>query len=222
MRLLLLALDTATERGSLALLADDQVVAELTLDTPGSFLMHLLPALDGLLAQTGHNLPDVQAICVSQGPGNFTGLRLGLATAQGLALALGVPAVPVPTLEVLAAPLAPSPHPVAAVADAKRQEVYLGLFDCTGNFPEPLGPPERLRAAALPGRLQPPVTLTGPGIGPHKDFLTANLPPGVLLAPEDMWLPRAVSVGRLGRWGLARGLTVSPPQLTPLYLRPAL
>ena len=220
--MLILALDTATERGSLALLTDDQVVAELVLDTPGSFLMHLLPALDALLAQTGRSLKEVGAICVSQGPGNFTGLRLGLATAQGLALALGAPAVAVPTLEVLAAPLAGSLHPVAAVADAKRQEVYLGLFDCRGEFPEPLGQPERLAAANLPGRLQPPLVVTGPGLKPHKDFLTENLVPGVLLAPEDLWLPRAVEVGRLGRRRLAQGLTAAPPQLTPLYLRPAL
>jgi tRNA threonylcarbamoyladenosine biosynthesis protein TsaB len=220
--LLLLALDTATERGSLALLADDQVVAELTLETPGSFLAHLLPALDALLAQAGQSLSAVAAICVSQGPGNFTGLRLGLATVQGLALALGIPAVPVPTLEVLAAPLAGSPQPVAAVADAKRQEVYLGLFHCQGEFPEPLGPPVRLPVTALPGRLQPPLTLTGPGLKPHKEFLTENLAPGVLMAPEDLWLPRAATVGRLGRRRLALGLAVAPPQLTPLYLRPAL
>jgi tRNA threonylcarbamoyladenosine biosynthesis protein TsaB len=219
--LLLLALDTATERGSLALLADDQVVAELALDTPGSFLVHLLPALDALLAQAGLSLTEIEAICVSQGPGNFTGLRLGLATAQGLALALEIPAVPVPTLEVLAAPLAGSPHPVAALVDAKRQEVYLGLFDCRGEFPESMNEPERLAVADLPRRLVPPLLLTGPGLGPHRDFLTAHLTPGVALAALDLWLPQAAVVGRLGRRRLAQGLTVPPPQLTPLYLRPA-
>jgi tRNA threonylcarbamoyladenosine biosynthesis protein TsaB len=76
---------------------------------------------------------------VSQGPGNFTGLRLGLATAQGLALALGCLLAPVPTLEVLAAPWAGHPHPVAALVDAKRQEVYLGRFDCRGDFPRAPG-----------------------------------------------------------------------------------
>ncbi len=220
--MLLLALDTATERGSLALLEDDQVTAELVLDTPGTFLVHLLPALDNLLAKTGRHLAEIGAVCVSQGPGNFTGLRLGLATAQGLALALKIPAVPVPTLEVLAASLSGSPQPVAALADAKRQEVYLGQFDCKGLFPEPLAPPERLAAADLPGRLVPPLVLTGPGIRPHRDFLTAHLAPGITLAPEDLWLPRAATVGRLGRHRLAQGLTVAPPQLTPLYLRPAL
>jgi len=220
--LLLLALDTATDRGSLALLADDQVEAELFLDTPGSFLVHLLPALDTLLAQAGRALTELGAICVSQGPGNFTGLRLGLATAQGLALALNCPAVPVPTLEVLAAPFAGHPHPVAAVADAKRQEVYLGLFDCRGKFPEPLSEPERLAIADLPSRLAPPLLLTGPGLRPHRDFLAGHLAPGVELAAPDLWLPQAAMVGRLGRRRLSQGLTVAPPQLTPLYLRPAL
>jgi tRNA threonylcarbamoyladenosine biosynthesis protein TsaB len=220
--LLLLALDTATDRGSLALLADGQVRAELTLDTPGSFLVHLLPALDALLAQAGRTLTELGAICVSQGPGNFTGLRLGLATAQGLALALNCPAVPIPTLEVLAAPFTGYPHPVAVLADAKRQEVYLGRFDCRGEFPEPLSDPERLSIADLPLRLLPPLLLTGPGLRPHLDFLSQHFSPGVEVAASDLWLPQAAMVGRLGRRRLAQGLTAPPPQLTPLYLRPAL
>jgi tRNA threonylcarbamoyladenosine biosynthesis protein TsaB len=220
--LLLLALDTSTDRGSLALLADDQVVAERSLDTPGSFLVHLLPALDALLTEAGRTLTDLDAICVSQGPGNFTGLRLGLATAQGLALSLNCPAVPVPTLDVLAAPFAGHPHPVAALADAKRQEVYVGLYDCRGEFPEPLKEPERLAIGDLTLRLQPPLLLTGPGLRPHLDFLTSHLAPGLEFADPDLWLPKAAMVGRLGRHRLSQGLTVPPPQLTPLYLRPAL
>ncbi len=220
--MLFLALDTATERGSLALLEDDLVLGESTLDTPGSFLVHLLPALDALLAQTGRRLGEVGAIGVSQGPGNFTGLRLGLATAQGLALSLGIPPVPVPTLEVVAAPWAGHPHPVAALMDAKRGEVYLGRFDCRGEFPEPLGAPERLPAKNLPARLLPPLLLTGPGLKPHRDSLADSLPPGISWAPEESWYPAAAAVGRLARRRLAQGLTVAPPQLTPLYLRPAL
>ncbi len=220
--MLFLALDTATDRGSLALLEEDQVLGELTLDTPGSFLVHLLPALDNLLSQTRRGLGEVGAIGVSQGPGNFTGLRLGLATAQGLALSLGIPAVPVPTLEVVAAPWVGNPHPVAALMDAKRGEVYLGRFDCRGEYPEPLSEPERLAAADLPARLVPPLLLTGPGLRPYQDSLAEALAPGIMMAPEALWYPLAATVGRLGRRRLAQGLTVAPPQLTPLYLRPAL
>lgn len=220
--MLFLALDTATDRGSLALLEDDQVLEELTLDTPGSFLMHLLPALDTLLAQTQRRLGEVRAIGVSQGPGNFTGLRLGLATVQGLALALEIPIVPVPTLEVVAAPWAGTPHPVAALMDAKRGEVYLGRFDCQGDYPEPLGEPERLKAADLFSSLEPPLLLAGPGLKHYKYSLAGSLAPSIVIAPEALWYPLAATVGRLGRRRLARGLTVAPPQLTPLYLRPAL
>ncbi len=91
-----------------------------------------------------------------------------------------------------------------------------------GGVPPAPAPPERLAAADLPGRLTPPLTLTGPGIKPYKDFFAANLAPGIHLAPEDLWPSRAATVGRLGRRRLAQGLTVTPPQLTPLYLRPAL
>jgi tRNA threonylcarbamoyladenosine biosynthesis protein TsaB len=219
---LFLALETATDRGSLALLEDDQVLEELTLDTPGSFLVHLLPALDSLLTRTERRLDEVEAIGVSQGPGNFTGLRLGLATAQGLALSLQIPVVPVPTLQVVAAPWIGNPHPVAALMDAKRGEVYLGRFDCRGEFPEPLAEPERLAATDLPSRLMPPLLLTGPGLRPYRDILAAALAPGIEVAPEGLWYPLAAAVGRLGRRRLAMGLTVAPPQLTPLYLRPAI
>lgn len=220
--MLFLALDTATDRGSVALVEEDQVLEEITLETPGSFLVHLLPALDTLLARTERCLEEVGAIGVSQGPGNFTGLRLGLATAQGLALSLEIPVVPVPTLEVVAAPWVGHPHPVAALMDAKRGEVYLGLFDCRGEFPEPLGAPERLAAADLPARLEPPLLLTGPGLKPYRDSLAEDLAPDIAAAPEGLWYPLAATVGRLGRRRLAQGLTVAPPQLTPLYLRPAL
>lgn len=220
--MLLLALDTATDRGSLALLEDDEVLEELFLEAPGSFLVHLLPALDQLLAQAGRNLAEVGAICVSQGPGNFTGLRLGLATAQGLALTSGCLLTPVPTLEVLAAPWAGHPRPVVALMDAKRGEVYLGRFDCRGEVPEPLGEPERLAATALAENLQPPLLLTGPSLTAHEDLLSPILPPGISLAPADTRLPRAAWVGRMGYRRLNLGLTVPPPQLTPLYLRPAL
>jgi tRNA threonylcarbamoyladenosine biosynthesis protein TsaB len=219
---LFLALETATDRGSLALLEDDQVLEELTLDTPGSFLVHLLPALDSLLTRTERRLDEVEAIGVSQGPGNFTGLRLGLATAQGLALSLQIPVVPVPTLQVVAAPWIGNPHPVAALMDAKRGEVYLGRFDCRGEFLEPLAEPERLAATDLPSRLMPPLLLTGPGLRPYRDILAAALAPGIEVAPEGLWYPLAAAVGRLGRRRLAMGLTVAPPQLTPLYLRPAI
>jgi len=219
---LILALDTATEKGSLALAADDRLLAAYSLDSPGTYLQQLLPGVEELLRAAGSSLQDLGAIAVSQGPGNFTGLRIGLATAKGLAWALGCPLVPVPTLEALAAQFPWQPQPTAVIMDAKREEVYLGLFQCPGEFPQELSEPQRLPVAALPSRLQPPLLLTGPGLEAYGDFLKKHLSPEIAWAPPERCHPQAATIARLGRFRLQQGLTIAPPQLVPTYLRPAL
>ncbi|MDP3183165.1 MAG: tRNA (adenosine(37)-N6)-threonylcarbamoyltransferase complex dimerization subunit type 1 TsaB [Desulfobaccales bacterium] len=220
--MLILALDTATEQGSLALVAADRLLLEYSLESPGAYLTRLMPGVEALLQATGRRLEEVGAIAVSQGPGNFTGLRLGLATAKGLAWALACPLVAVPTLEVLAAQLPFQPHPVGVLLDAKRQEVFFGLFRGRPERPEPLADPIRLPVSLLPPRLKPPLTLTGPGLNAYRDFLEEVLPRDIHWAPPEIRYPRAFTVARLARWRLEQGLTTPPAQLTPTYLRPAL
>jgi len=221
-RYLILALDTATEKGSLALAADGRLLGEYSLHSPGTYLQHLLPGVEELLKVAGRSLKEVEAIAVSQGPGNFTGLRIGLATAKGLAWALGCPLAPVPTLEALAAQIPFQPHPTAVIMDAKREEVYLGLFQCPAELPQALSEPQRLPVAALPARLQPPLLLTGPGLDVYGDFLSRHLAPEISWAPPSRRHPRAATIARLGRIRLQQGLTLAPEQLVPTYLRPAL
>lgn len=220
--MLILALDTATDQGSLALVADDRLLAEYTLESPGTFLTKLMPGVEALFQATGRELAEVGAVAVSQGPGNFTGLRIGLATAKGLAWALGCTLVPVPSLEVLAAQLPFQPHPIGVLMDAKRQEVFLGLFRCPEAQPQPLEEPCRLPASVLPQRLTPPLVLTGPGLNTYGELLAGLLPPDFYWAPQELRHPRAATVARLGRLRLMLGLTVAPAKLLPIYLRPAL
>ncbi len=126
--MLILALDTATEKGSLALVADDQVLLEYSLESHNSYLTRLMPGVAAILSHAGTEAADLAAVAVSVGPGNFTGLRIGLATAKTLAWSLGCPLVPVPTLEVLAAQVPFQPDPIGVVMDAKRGEVFWGRF----------------------------------------------------------------------------------------------
>ena len=220
--MLLLSLDTSTDRGSLALVEEDRLLGEYTLTTPGSYLQHLLPGLEALLADTGRGLEEVDAIAVSQGPGNFTGLRIGLATAKGLAWSLKVPLVAVSTLEVLAAQFAFQPLPVGVLIDAKRREVYLGRFRCPESRPLALHDPVRLSLDVLPAELTPPLVLTGPGLTAYEEFLREQLDPGIQPAPPKRRYPQASILARLARTRLKEGKTVAPHQLTPTYLRPAL
>lgn len=216
--MLILALDTATETGSLALVEGKRLLVEYSLESSGTYLSRLLPRLAQLFAAAGRDPADLGALGVSVGPGNFTGLRIGLATAKTLAWALGCPLVPVPTLEVLAAQVPSQPHPIGVVLDAKRGEVFWGLYRCPADRPQVLAEPIRLPLAELARRLTPPLVLTG--------FLASSLPTlpqeGVSLAPPERRFPRAATVARLARQRLEAGLTVAPEQLVPTYLRPAL
>jgi tRNA threonylcarbamoyladenosine biosynthesis protein TsaB len=218
----ILALDTATEKGSLALVADDRVLGEYALETHGTYLTRLMPGVAALLTSSGINLTDLAAVAVSLGPGNFTGLRIGLATAKTLAWSLGCPLVPVPTMEVLAAQFPFHPHPIGVVMDAKRGEVFWGLFSCPEDQPQVLEGPLRLAAADLAARLPRPLLLTGPGLEVHLDVLTPQLSPEVILAPPERRWPLAPTLARLARHRLEQGLTANPAQLVPTYLRPAL
>ncbi len=220
--MLLLALDTATDQGSLALVEEDRVLGVYALTTPGSYLQHLLPGVEALLTGTGRGLTEVGAIAVSQGPGNFTGLRIGLATAKGLAWSLNIPLVAVSTLEILAAQFPFQPHPVGVLIDAKRQEVYLGRYRCPESQPRALQDPMRLPLDALPSRLSPPMVLTGPGLTAYEEFLRDALDPGIHLAPPEMRYPQTPTLARLAQLQLKKGMTVAPHQLVPNYLRPAL
>ncbi|MFZ5449691.1 MAG: tRNA (adenosine(37)-N6)-threonylcarbamoyltransferase complex dimerization subunit type 1 TsaB [Thermodesulfobacteriota bacterium] len=219
---LFLALDTATEKGSLALVAADRVLMEYALESHGTYLTRLMPGVAALFAETGSNPEDLAAVAVSLGPGNFTGLRIGLATAKTLAWSLNCPLVPVPTMEVLAAQFPFHPHPIGVVLDAKRGEVFWGLFRCPEDQPQLLKGPLRLAAADLPPRLPRPLLLTGPGLAAYPDVLTSQLSPEIALAPPEMRSPRAPTLARLARRRLEQDLTANPAQLVPAYLRPAL
>ncbi|RJR44825.1 MAG: tRNA (adenosine(37)-N6)-threonylcarbamoyltransferase complex dimerization subunit type 1 TsaB [Deltaproteobacteria bacterium] len=221
-RSLILALDTSTDKGSLALMEGDRLLGEYSLHSPGTYLQHLLPAVEDLFQAAGRTLHHLEAIAVSQGPGNFTGLRIGLATAKGLAWALGCPLAAVPTLEALAAQVPCQPHDIAVLMDAKRQEVYLGLFKGPEELPTAQGEPQRLPVSDLPSLLRPPLLLTGPGLEAYGDFLKQHLSPEIAWAPPDLRHPQAATIARLGRLRLEQGLAVAPQQLTPAYLRPAL
>jgi tRNA threonylcarbamoyladenosine biosynthesis protein TsaB len=220
--MLLLALDTATETGSLALVAADRVLMEYSLESHNAYLTCLMPGVAAILRNTGQDIADLTAVAVSTGPGNFTGLRIGLATAKTLAWSLGRPLVPVSTLEVLAAQCPFHPHPIGVVMDAKRGEVFWGLFRCPEDWPEVLEGPLRLPVGELPARLPMPVLLTGPGLDAHRETLTSLLPPEIAWAPAEQRLPRAATLARLARRRLELGLTANPAQLVPTYLRPAL
>src|SRR5438093_2583246 len=119
-----LAVETSTLAGGAALLDGEVVVGEYALDVGATHSERLMGAIDRLLTDAGWTVRDLEGLAVSVGPGSFTGLRIGLSTVKGLALALSIPIVAVPTLDAMAALLPFAALPVCPVLDARQGDVY--------------------------------------------------------------------------------------------------
>ncbi len=219
--MLVLAFDTSTSRGSLALLADDRILAEYTLESPASYLNRLLVGIEQLFTDTGRSRQEVGLIVVSAGPGNLTGLRLGLATAKGLALALGCPVVAINTLDALAANFPWSSLPICAILDAKKQEVYAALYHCQHGAAVRQSEYLLLHPVALTGYIQAATILTGPGLERYGAMFQELFGSKAVLPPPELRLVRASVLARLGQIRLAAGQVPDLDRLTPFYLRPA-
>jgi tRNA threonylcarbamoyladenosine biosynthesis protein TsaB len=216
----LLAVETATLTGGVALLDGERLVGESTLSVALTHSERLMAVVDRLLADCGWRAADLQGLAVSVGPGSFTGLRVGVATVKGLALGLGLPVAAVPTLDALAETLPWAALPVSPLLDARKGEVYLSLYRWTGERMARQWEYLALPPAEAAARLPRPVIVLGDGVPPCREALAAA-GPGVHEAPPARRLPSAAVVGQLGLARLRAGETVEPDALTPLYLRPS-
>jgi tRNA threonylcarbamoyladenosine biosynthesis protein TsaB len=216
----ILALETATLAGSAALLEGGRVIGLSLLDIALTHSERLMAMVDRLLRDCGWDIAQVEALALSIGPGSFTGLRVGVATVKGLALALGLPVAPVPTLDALAGNLPYADAPVCPLLDARKGEVYLSLYRWRGGRMERQWEYLALPPRAAAERLEPPVIVLGDGVAACLPFLP-HLGAGLRVAPASHASPSAALVGLLGHAMLASGDTVAAESLEPLYLRPS-
>ncbi|MDR3589964.1 MAG: tRNA (adenosine(37)-N6)-threonylcarbamoyltransferase complex dimerization subunit type 1 TsaB [Negativicutes bacterium] len=216
----ILALDTATLVSSVALARRETVVAELTLQTRKTHSELLMPHIEQLLALAETSKEAVEAIAVSIGPGSFTGLRIGLATAKALAYALQIPLVGVPTLDALAYGCPVPGAVLAATMDAQKGNVYIALFRWGTAGLEQLSPPRVMdhnAAFAELAALTEPVVVLGEAVGLYAEAL--GKVKGVAAAEPHVAMPRAASVALLGWQLLDGGARHDVMTLEPLYIR---
>src|SRR5690242_19383342 len=128
-----LALETSTLAGGVALMDGERLVAEYVLDVGVTHSERLLAVIDRVLADARWAPRDLEGLAVSIGPGSFTGLRVGVSTVKGLAWALGLPIAAVPTLDAMAAAVPSSAWPVCPILTARRGEVYASLYRHDGE-----------------------------------------------------------------------------------------
>lgn len=214
--MLVLGIDTATWTAAAGVVRDGVVLAEGVQRESRSHV-HSLPGLvERVVGEAGVTLAAVDVIAVSIGPGSFTGLRVGLALAQGIAFAGGVRLVGVPTLEALAwVAEAAAGETICAALDARKREVYAASFAATEEGPRRLTPDAALAPAALAARLTPPCVLVGDAAEVYPDHFHGR----ATVRPFATHHPRGGIVARLGWTRAVAGEAVHPGALEPLYVR---
>lgn len=198
-----------------------QLLGELTLQTKLTHSEVLLPHIRQVLEMTKVDKRELGAVAVSIGPGSFTGLRIGLATAKALSYALGVPLVGVPTLAALACQYPVPGLCVAPLLDAQKNCVYAGWYTWDNGSVQELGAPEVLafeEALRRGTALEQPVVFVGE-VAARRAAEIAMLAPAALPAPPHTVMPRAACVAVLGLQLLAAGKTDDVMALEPLYIR---
>lgn len=224
----ILAIDSSGLVATVAVVEEEneisKTIAEYTINYKKTHSQTLLPMLDEIVKMTDMNLDTIDAIAVAGGPGSFTGLRIGSATAKGLGLALKKPLIHIPTVDGLAYNLCYTDRIICPIMDARRNQVYTGIYQMDGDKLQVLEAQMAVEIDELAKKLctyGKPVIFLGDGVPVHKDRLEKELmtDQDIAFAPAHMNQQRAATVGMLGIQYYKEGKTETAMEHKPDYLR---
>lgn len=219
----ILAIDTSTSYASISIAIHFQIVAESLISTNRTLSSRIIPEIERLLTTAGLEISDIDIFASSIGPGSFTGVRGGVATIQGLALALGKPCTGFSSLTALAMNFPLSTILVCPLLDARKSEVYAGLYDCSSPLPS-----SRINDCVLPpavfldqiaAHTKEPVIFVGDGAVCYHDLIADRLGEQAFFAPFTANAPRSANGVQLALQAAHCGELQEPRQLLPIYLR---
>ncbi|HIE65677.1 MAG: tRNA (adenosine(37)-N6)-threonylcarbamoyltransferase complex dimerization subunit type 1 TsaB [Nitrospira sp.] len=226
----ILAIETSTLAGGAALMNEAGLISVCHLEPEARHSEQLLTAIDRLLKESKILLSDLDGIAVSIGPGSFTGLRIGLATAKGLAMGTDIPMVLVPTMEVIAAAFPEAKGLTVPILDARREEVYWSLFDyrqqnLIRHRPDQVTTVRKaleeidrfLLESADPATDE--ILFAGDGAVKYQKYIVETIGPRARFPSQDPLFPSAKQVAERGLLLLEKGEVCSHEQAVPLYMR---
>ncbi len=210
----ILAIESAAQSAGAAVYGGDKLLSEQFLNNGLTHSQTLLPLIDAALAAAGLSVSDMDRIAVSAGPGSFTGVRIGMGTAKGLALGAGKPICPVPTLLALAYNAVSYKGVIVPIMDARRGEVYTATYRSDGEGLTELTPMRAMPLSSLLPELDTAL-FVGDGVPVHKEKILAELGDRAHFAPPQLLYHRASSVALAAR----EVEPISPHEAAPFYLR---
>jgi len=214
---MLLAIDTSTRRIGIALYDGAQVLYEAMWHSRNNHSVELSPAVAASLAQIGASVDDLEAIGVAIGPGSYTGLRIGLAVAKGLALAEDLPLIGVSTMDVQAAAQPIGDAPLAVVLEAGRGRYAVGWYEAIGDSWQAQGEAEILKPEELSQRIEAPTLICGELNADLRRLLGRKWAKAMLASPaQSTRCPAVLAELAWKRW--QAGEVDDPATLAPIYL----
>jgi tRNA threonylcarbamoyladenosine biosynthesis protein TsaB len=215
----ILTIDTSTTTNSVAVTVDGHLLAEYLVNPDRNNSSSLMTGLDLVMTSAGLTVDSLDVIGVTLGPGSFTGVRIGIATVKGLALASGKPVVAFSSLAMLAMNLPYAAYPVCPMFDAKKNEVYAALYRCR-ELPEKLLDECVAPPADLLAQIRVPTLFIGSGALRYRDLIVDTLGEMAIFVPSVCHQPRAAAGAILAADLYSRGEFTSPGDaLVPSYLR---
>lgn len=217
----ILAIESSSLVASVAIVEDGVTMAEYSANFKKTHSQTLLPMIDSMVSLLGIELFTIDAIAVSGGPGSFTGLRIGSATAKGLGLALNKPLIHVPTLDGTAYNLYGAKGLICPIMDARRNQVYTGIYRFENEF-QTVMEQDAMDMGELIGKLNEMgerVIFLGDGVPVHEKTIREKMTVPFDFAPAHMNRQRAASVAALGAVYFAKGKIETAAEHRPDYLR---
>ena len=222
----ILGIDSSGMVASVALIEDGITKAEYTVNNKKTHSQTLLPMLNEISSMLGEDMSDVDAIAVASGPGSFTGLRIGSACVKGLANALNKPIVPVPTVEGLAYNMWGSDRIVCPLMDARRNQVYTGLYEfyedgdaCVMNTIQDQCAVPIEEIIDRINTIDRSVVFLGDGVPVFKDMIESTCKVDFVYAPAFANRQRGSVIASLGEIYLNKGVSQTASEHAPIYLR---
>ena len=230
----ILALETSSITASAAIISDKCLTAEYTMNHKKTHSQTLLPMIDEICKMTENNVNTLDAIAISEGPGSFTGLRIGCSTAKGLGLALDIPLISVPTLSAMAYNMYGYRGIICPMIDARRKNVYTGLYEFVYNEVNNTCILEEELQEVLPqcllsieelmdkiNEFDREVIFIGDGVDNAIEVINQKIKVPYIIAPPHMSSQRASSVAMYAERLFKQGKAINARELLPEYLRPS-
>jgi tRNA threonylcarbamoyladenosine biosynthesis protein TsaB len=216
-----LGIETSTSSGSVAVVEDEKVLGQFFLNITPAHSEKLLTMVDCLLKEVGVEKNEIEGIAVSTGPGSFTGLRVGISTAKGLAFTLGIPVVSVSSLEVLARNVLFNALNICAMIDARKKEVYAAFFKYSDSDLKRISDDLLISPENICEKISEKTIFIGNGALLYKDYFVSLFGDLALFCPFDINFPKASNCAVMAVSKLKNGFEDDLSALAPRYLRKA-